>query len=284
MTSEVQSPALSRFLEASHLGSRVAIMPLLHAELARAEATFEPVLKALKADAALGGFVRHAACSAYFGGHEGDCNLEEAFSRMGVREFYRLLGTAVAHTRLALTTPPAFVTHADHVARLCELIANHCAPELAVNAYFAGLYHDAAVPAMCETLTDFQYFADQALSNDPAVLELERECNEFTHCDAGARVVAMMGFAPALATAVRHHHEPQRMLDVTGDDARLLAMVLIAERVIAVSQEQSASVFTTATEDEVQQACWQALALDAERFQSLTLELLEHCRLRRKHG
>lgn len=282
MSVEVATTALSRFMEASRVRARLAIMPVLHAEMAVAESTFEPVLEALDGDKPLSDFIRHAACSTYFGGNNSRCTLSEAFARMGVTEFYRLVSTAVIHTRMANAAAPGFVAHADQVARLCELIASHAAKDLAVDAYFTGLCHDAAVPTMSESLADFQYFADQATSNDPGVLPLEIECNEFTHCDAGAEIVKAMGFAPAVATAVKYHHEPQRLLDLSGDAARLLAMVVVAERVIAVSLEQSASVFIATTEGEIQQSCGQALDLSTNQLQTLSIEMLELCRVRRK--
>ena len=284
MSVEVTTTALSRFMESSRVRARLAIMPILHAEMAVAEATFEPVLKALEADKPLADLIRQSACSAYFGGSNTKCSLTEAFARMGVTEFYRLVSTAVIHARMANAAAPGFVAHADQVARLCELIAGQAAKDLAVDAYFTGLCHDAAVPTMSESLADFQYFADQATANDPGVLGLEIECNEFTHCDAGAEIVKEMGFAPAVGTAVKYHHEPQRLLDLSGDAARLLAMVVVAERVIAVSLGQSASVFIATTEGEIQQSCWQVLDLSADQFQTLSIELLELCRVRRKIG
>lgn len=282
MSVETTAPALDRLIETSGISARVAVIPLLHEEMKRPDATFEPVLKALKADRELAAHVRHAACSAYFGGHVADFDLAEAFSRMGITEFHRAVCTAVIHTRMARAAAPAFISHADHVARLCELLASRCAATLVTDACFAGLCHDAAVPVMSESLTDYQYFAEQALSHEPGVIELERECHGFDHGEAGAMLVSAMGFTPAIALAVRHHHEPGRLVEMSGDAGRLLAMLVIAERVIAVSQEQSASVFVETSEGAVQRACEELLGVDSERLRSLETELLEHCRLRRK--
>jgi HD-like signal output (HDOD) protein len=278
-----KNPALDRFIDESDLRERLSIMAPLNAEMALADSTFEPVMRLLKQDAPLAEFVRHAACSAYFGGRDQHCTMEEAFSRMGVAEFYRTVSTAVLHTRLGTNMGPDYISHADEVARLCEFTAGHCAPELAGDAYFTGLCHDAAVPAMSELLTDYQYFAEPALGHDAGVLELETECNQFTHCEAGAGIVEVMGFAGSVAAAVRYHHEPQRLLDLAGDAARLLSMVVLAERVIAVNLEQSASIFLVPTEDEVRQCCGQALGLDESQLDAWTSKLLEHCRFRHQH-
>ena len=42
MSVEVATTALSRFMEASRVRARLAIMPILHGEMAAVESTFEP--------------------------------------------------------------------------------------------------------------------------------------------------------------------------------------------------------------------------------------------------
>lgn len=283
-TEEAPSPALNRFLEASHIRRRLVVMTDLNAEMLVPDSNFATTLKALEADEPLMNFIRHAACSAYFGGRNTQCTMSEAFSRMGITEFYRTVSTAVIHTHMSNKVVPHFVAHSDQVARLCEIMAAHCAADLSAQAYFTGLCHDAAVPTMSETVTDYQYLADQAFSHDPEILELEAECNAFTHCEAGAEIVAIMGFPAEVALAVRYHHEPNRLLDIGGDAARLLAMVTTAERVIAVSLEQAAGVFCEPQEAEVLQACLQSMEMDAVQFQALITEMLELCHLRHKHA
>lgn len=283
-TAEESTSALSHFIDASNIRERLDIMTHLNAEMALADSTFESVLAALEADKDLANFIRHAACSAYFGGRDTHCSMAEAFSRMGVKEFYRTVSSAIIHTRMSHETVPHFVAHSDQVARLCEIMASHCAKELSADAYFTGLCHDAAVPTMSESVTDYQYLADQAFSHDPDILELEAECNEFTHCDAGAEIVKLMGFANEVVTAVHYHHEPQRLLDLTGAEAKLLTMVTVSERVIAVSLEQAVGVFNDPTEAEILHACCDALAMDAQQFQALIEEMTQLCHLRHTHA
>lgn len=285
MTSAVIiAPALNRFLEESQVLSRLSIMAALNEEMRRSEATFESVLKSIERDPRLADAVFHCACSAYFGGRTHQCTLAEAFARMGVTEFHRTVAIAHFHTHMSTRPVPEFVAHADHVARLCELIAGHCAPDISLEAFFAGLCHDVAVPAMVESVTDFEYFAIQALGHDPEMPDLERECNQFTHCEAGAEIALAMGFSEAVGTAVRLHHEPGRLLELDGDAARLLAMIVLAERVIAVAQDQLAAVFVDADEHDIREACWLTLGLDQAGFDALVGQMLEVCRLWKRAG
>lgn len=49
-----------------------------------------------------------------------------------------------------------------------------------------------------------------------------------SHCDAGAEMGTLTGFPNEVVTAVRYHHEPQRLLDLTGAEAKSLTMVTVS--------------------------------------------------------
>ena len=116
------------------------------------------------------------------------------------------------------------------------------------------------------------------------MLVLERDAYGFSHGELAAELVAAMGFAPAVAAAVRLHHESARLLDVTGESAKLLAMLLVAERVIAVAAGESPVVFVAVTEDELRLACVQALDVESDQLDAVIIEMLGLCRMRRRHG
>ena len=278
------TPAPGRILEASRGLAGLDVIGLLNVEMAHPKATFEPVLTALAADPSLASFVIQAACSAHFGGRANSCTLTEAFARLGVTEFCRQLVTAVVQLKICKQRFPKCTAHAEEVGRLCELIAAVSAKELRLAAYCTGVCHDAGVPVIFDAVTDYRYLADRALANDPEVLPLERGCAGVSHCDVSAELVATMGFAASVAAAVRLHHEPDRLCQLTGESARLLSMLIIAERVIGVVVGDVEAVFEKLVEDELRQHCLQALDLESDRLDATIVELLTWCRARHRLG
>ena len=210
---------------------------------------------------------------------------EFTFARLRYKsKFCRHLTSAVVQLRISKQPMPKYAAHGEEVGHLCEMIAGASTKELALTAYCAGLCHDAGVPLMLESLTDFQCIASRALANDPGVAGLERDVHGFSHCDLAAELVAAMGFAPTVAAAVRLHHESARLLDVTGESAKLLAMLLVAERVIAVAAGESPVVFVAVAEDDLRLACLQALEMESDQLDAIMIEMLGLSRMRRRHG
>jgi HD-like signal output (HDOD) protein len=122
--------------------------------------------------------------------------------------------------------------HLEFTAEFCEILGQSVAPDVAVDAYWAGLFHDYMVPFMVRSLPDYCYWAEGAIGTDDDVIGNERECYGFSHVDAGEALLREWGFNARVAEAVSVHHRHSGLSgNISSDGARIAALVAIAERV-----------------------------------------------------
>jgi HD-like signal output (HDOD) protein len=195
-------------------------------------ASVAAVTKLLNEDAAMAADVLRAANSTYFG-RLGRCsNLDQAVTRLGLRQV-QVIVTRIAHqsqvifedeARLALLQDLS--AHAMTCAYAARQIATDCQLD-ATEAYLAGLLHDSGKLVV---LRGVQWLEDEAGHSLFTIQALEGMM-EYLHTELGDIVLRSWGIPEPICRAARHHHDPP-----SPDDVLLLvvqAADLIAMRLSA---------------------------------------------------
>jgi HD-like signal output (HDOD) protein len=280
-------PAVSALLQSSGVLGATQIIPHLHAELAKDESTFAPILSAIALDRPLSQRVIDISNSAWFGGRMKSDTVEVAFGRLGVADFYKVVVSATLRYHLGNSDQPDFKrwwTQSETTARLAELLAPHLDATLVEPSFFIGLLHDCAVPLMAKHVPDFSYLVDGALGFQPEGIEMEQECNQFTHCDVGAALITAWQFPDAYAEAVRFHH--RQTLELLSDDRarRLLAILLLAKRIDYWCKNELPAEFTAGAEHGLGSEIANAFRLTRGQLSDVLTEMTRLYRLRQSHA
>jgi HD-like signal output (HDOD) protein len=101
--------------------------------------------------------------------------------------------------------------HSLGVAFGARIISSRKNPSLTNDAFAAGLLHDAGKlilePYVLQRQEAFQEFIT---NNDDSFLAAEKQILEFDHSEIAAEVCKNWNIPPALTTAIRYHHYPNR--------------------------------------------------------------------------
>lgn len=166
--------------------------------------------------------------------------LSEAVVLLGSERLRILaLGCALAEfagRRLPPATMRSFWRHSILTAMLSERIAREAHPELAEQAYLAGLLHDIGRLPLLIAAGEQQQRGEpipQALDDEPA-----REHSYFGahHGEVGRWVALSANCAPWMVDVLAHHHNPTH----ASEDPALVAIVAAADRSSQPSFEDQA--------------------------------------------
>jgi HD-like signal output (HDOD) protein len=233
------SAIVDAFLASTGLKRRSAIVRDVVAGQVAAVPSFETVIELVDKDGPLSKRLIHLANSAWFGSRVEVDSAANAFGRLGVEKFCTLCVSSVARQSLQEVSDSIW-PHLEFTAEFCEIFSQRVAPEIAVDAYWAGLFHDYMVPFMVKALPDYCYWAEGAIGTDDDVIANELECYGFTHVEAGAALLREWGFNIRVAEAVSAHHRHGGLArGISPDGARIAALLAIAERVAESSGRQS---------------------------------------------
>lgn len=182
----------------------------LSALLAKPSWSVDEVARVVEADAMLTAKIVQIAASPFFG-----------FRRpvTTVREAVRVLGASVV-SRLVLglesgqSFPPELRSmidleaHARHAQAAAAAAAELAPPELAMDAYVAGLVHDLGVLVLALARPDeVRALQARAEGDEERLVQLERETWGFTHADVGGALLSLWGLPCSIVDAVLKHHD-----------------------------------------------------------------------------
>jgi len=282
---DVLARTTQEFIEQSGVLKRTRVIVVLNGELARPDSTFENILALINTDPAMRQRVIDVANSAWFGGRLKVETVESAMVRMGMKEFYRIVLFAGLKAGLGGGRgESAWWAHVENVARDCELMARCLARDLAMPAFLAGLLHDYAVPLMTKRLPDYAAMSEQAMAFTPGIEARENRPFCTNHSAIGAAIAGAWQFSPALVEVVRCHHE-QSLAAVTGDEARrLLALLLLTERLDSMCRHLISVMFGESREEALLQEIASTLEVTREKINEVLAEVARLYRLRQSHG
>ena len=198
----------------------------------------EPVADLIKRDTALAAHLIRISNSVAYGG-SGEIKVgtvEEAVSRVGFREVYRLVGV-VTTGRLVeralkfynVPTEPLRVNML-YTALVCEALADAAGLD-ARKAYSAGLMRPLGILVLdrvAELLTSVEPYNHEAHSSYAA---WEGRTFVFSNCDVAAMILAEWGFPADIVEAVRDHY----LMRETDYKSRLGCLLNLAGGIVAVA-------------------------------------------------
>jgi putative nucleotidyltransferase with HDIG domain len=204
------------------------LMPRLLLVFEDPEPDFERVGELIRIDPSLTADILRISNSALMGGARRTESVNEAISRVGLREVFRIV--------MEILTSPLFKSvaaapyqridlwrHSLATAVASQVLARHVTGEDPEVAFTAGLLHDIGKAlfsraARADYLQLLQLCADQNM----AVFETEREEFGANHAQIGARLLRSWKFSDRIAAAIEGHHAP---LEAKRDHAQLAAII-----------------------------------------------------------
>ncbi len=199
--------------------------------------SFTDLARVIETDQGIVTRVLKLANSPYYGVSGSVSSVQHAAVILGTQTLMELLTLACSSTMLSgrltgydLDTGDLWV-HSLAVASGSQIIARQRRPELAQDAFSAGLIHDVGKlildPYVQELKDEFRRFVEEGTET---FLEAERRILGFDHSELASEVCGQWHIPQAIATAIRYHHEPQLS---GGDD--LANIVHVADAVALMS-------------------------------------------------
>jgi len=207
--------ALEPLLEKIQLLSPAArILPRLLHLLGDPDADSGDVVRLLKYDPSLTAQLLRLCNSACFATSQKVDNLDEAVTRLGYQQIYKLVTRICCETALSTPQPGYGIDpgelwrHSVATAIVGTAIAERTGEDRNL-VFTAGLLHDVGKMALSEMLAS-QYAAlvEQIEVRQQSFLEAEKEMFGFDHAEVGGRLLAKWEFSENLVAAVFHHHQP----------------------------------------------------------------------------
>ncbi len=223
--------------------------------------SFEDLERAVSIDPALSAQVLKVANSPYFGVSRQIRDLRQALVLIGY-EATRDLALALALLTLAQQESgpsSALYDHSLSAALCARLLADKACPQLAGEAFVAGLLHDLGKligRLVHESADEYPW----AVQSDEASLALEQQACGFTHAELGAACLERWNLGESTCLAIRNHHRP--MADPVESEAGILARVVHLANEVAHRPVQPSDTWASVV---------QRLALDAH----LTVEQVQ---------
>jgi HD-like signal output (HDOD) protein len=236
--------------------------------------TLHDIAEVMRSDPALSGRIVRVANSPYFGSKHRVQSLEEALQRVGLREVFRIVGTAALHQ----FTPPqlrayrisgeTFLRAALFSATSSQLLARQAGLD-PNTAYLAGLMRPLGVLVLNQHgLNHFDNVDQLACEEAPTLAGWEREHFGFSHAEASAHILAHWDFAEPLTRSIGCYN--------SLPDEDPLSLVLHAAGALAVT---SHATLHPRDHDHMLKRDWlKQLGIPASALPSISLKALRAAR------
>ncbi len=196
------------------LSPAVRILPRLLHLLGDPDADSGDVVRLLKYDPSLTAQLLRLCNSACFATSQKVDNLDEAVTRLGYQQIYRLVTRICCETALSSPQsgygidPGELWRHSVVTAVVGTAIADRTGEDRNL-AFTAGLLHDVGKMALSEMLaSQYTRLIEQIEVRQQSFLEAEKEMFGFDHAEVGGSLLQKWEFSENLVAAVRHHHQP----------------------------------------------------------------------------
>ena len=196
--------------------------------------SFKDLATVIENDQAIAARVMKIANSSYYGISSNVKSVQQASVVLGMETLHELLTLACASSLLGselrgyeLSTGDLW-KHALATAFCARSIALKKAPQLADDAFSAGLIHDSGKlildPYVNERKEEFREFLE---SGDKTFLEAEKSILGFDHSEIAADVCNKWQIPEAITTVIRYHHNP-----TLADNNKLAYIVHLADAIV----------------------------------------------------
>jgi putative nucleotidyltransferase with HDIG domain len=200
--------------QAQHLPPAPKILPQLMQLICRHDISSHEVIDLITYDPALTASVLRTANSVYMGGRLQVANLNEAVTRLGLSEIYKLVASVVGLRSLSVRCAGYGMQNGDlwkhsvTSATAAHLIAQDLGEDDCL-CFTAGLLHDIGKIVLTEVLEDvYTELIERTVKQHIPLLGSERLLLGVHHAEVGGRLLERWNFPEVLVLSVRHHHGP----------------------------------------------------------------------------
>ena len=190
------------------------LLPQLMQLLSQSDVGNREVVDLITYDPALTANVIRIANSVYMGGRLQVANLQEAVTRLGLHEIYKLVASVIGLRSLGVRCAGYGMQsgdlwkHAVTSATAAQLMAQDLGDDACL-CFTAALLHDIGKIVLTEVLEDiYTELVERTISHRISLMESEKLLLGVHHAEIGARLLERWNFPEVLVTSVRHHHNP----------------------------------------------------------------------------
>lgn len=195
--------------------------------LANPDSSAKQIAKEIETDQAIAAKVLRIANSAYYGMGGKISSVQHASVVLGYKTLGEIVTIAGAEGTLEGKLPGyGYDTrdlweHSLAVAFGSKLIAENTEPELASEAYTAGLIHDIGKIILDSYIVDQKELIDEYIeTEEKTFLDAEDHFFGFNHAEIAYEICKKWNFPESINTAIRYHHGP------AGSEGHMLAYIL----------------------------------------------------------
>jgi len=195
--------------------------------LANPDSSAKEIAKEIETDQAIAAKVLRIANSAYYGMGGKISSVQHASVVLGYKTLGEIVTIAGAEGTLEGKLPGyGYDTrdlweHSLAVAFGSKLIAQSTQPELASEAYTAGLIHDIGKIILDSYIVDQKELVDEYIEKEEKTfLDAEDHFFGFNHAEIAYEICKKWNFPESINAAIRYHHGP------SGSDGHRLAYIL----------------------------------------------------------
>ena len=199
------------------LPSMPRIMEKARKILADPDSSLKDLANLIETDQALAMKVLRLSNSAYYSRLKAATSIQDAAVVLGLKVLGELLTVActaklLGHALKGYGLPSdALWRHSLSVAVGARIVASRKHPDLANEAFSAGLVHDAGKIILDKYIMERQEaFADFLKDGNETFLDAEKKILGFDHAEIAARVCQKWNFPKHICAAIEYHHRPSR--------------------------------------------------------------------------
>jgi putative nucleotidyltransferase with HDIG domain len=201
-----------------HLFPAPRVVPQLLSVLNKRDLDNSEIVSLISHDPSLTANVLRLSNSAYFRGAAEICSLEEAVTRLGSKEVYRLV---VAISGAMALSPPKqasgieadeFLNHSITSAVAAQILAKDAGEDESL-AFTAALLHDIGKLVLASSCKNFYVWLERVEEDATSLLDAEKRLLGVDHARVGGRVLERWKFPKLLSVAVGFHHDPAKAPD-----------------------------------------------------------------------
>lgn len=266
MQTEISAEATADILQGVDIPPCPAIALALMKEAGKDEVDFDKVIRLISGDVGLAAAMLKTANSPFFGLGRKVQSVSAAVTVLGLKNILNIvmglsLRNAVKAPQLNMER---FWERSNYAAITCERLTKRHPIVAREDAYTFGIFHECGVPILMQKLPNYKETLTAA--NHDGGTQIEDAAHSTNHAVAGYMLARSWGLKPAVAQAIRFHHDPA-FFDATSSGDTLVAQNLMALGVLA---EHIVASFVGFPDD----AYWSLLGPRALEFLGMSAEEL----------
>jgi putative nucleotidyltransferase with HDIG domain len=216
-----------------HLPAAPKVVPELMRLLNQTDVDSSKVVKLISYDPALTANVLRICNSAYFGASVPTADLQEAVTRLGFQQVYKLVAAATgarllgaAQTGYGLEQGELW-KHSVATAVAAQLIARKLGDDENL-VFTAALLHDIGKIVLSHSLNgSYAKLVKETETNQQSLLDAEKKILNVNHAEVGGQLLSRWKFPPNIVAAVWFHHTPKG----AGTHQRLASIVYLGNMI-----------------------------------------------------